>query len=135
MRVIRTIEKARRLRANQTDVERLLWSKIRDRQLSGFKFRRQVPIGRYIVDFVCKEAALIIALDGGQHSSITKYEADRRRWLEQHGWRVLRFWNNDVIENLSGVLEVILATVSTASDSPHPDPLPQAGEGDMTRWF
>jgi very-short-patch-repair endonuclease len=92
-----------------------------------------VPIGRYIVDFVCKEAVLIIELDGGQHSSITKYDGARTRWLEQHGWRVLRFWNNDVTENLSGVLEVILATVSAAPNSPHPVPLPQAGEGDMTR--
>jgi very-short-patch-repair endonuclease len=133
VRAIRTVEKARRLRSNQTDVERLVWSRIRDRQLSGFKFRRQVPIGRYIVDFVCKEAALIIELDGGQHSSITKYDIDRTRWLEQHGWRVLRFWNNDVTDNLNGVLEAILATVSAASNSPHPVPLPQAGEGDITR--
>jgi very-short-patch-repair endonuclease len=79
---MRTVEKARRLRVNQTDVERLVWSRIRDRQLSGCKFRRQVPIGRYIVDFVCREAALIVELDGGQHSSITNYDADRTRWLE-----------------------------------------------------
>jgi very-short-patch-repair endonuclease len=133
VRAIRTVEKARRLRSNQTDVERLIWSRIRDRQLSGLKFRRQVPIGRYVVDFVCKEAALIVELDDGQHSSITKYDADRTRWLEQHGWRVLRFWNNDVIENLSGLLEVILATVKVTPSNPHPDPLPQAGEGDNSK--
>ncbi len=86
-----------------------------------------------MVDFVCREAALIIELDGGKHASIAKCDVNRTRWLEQHGWRVLRFWNIDVTENLSGVLEVILATVNAASNSPHPIPLPQAGEGDMTR--
>src|SRR6266851_2339979 len=90
-RAIRTVEKARRLRTNRTDVERLVWSRIRDRQLSGHKFRRQVPIGRYVVDFVCREAALIIELDGGKHASIAKCDVNRTRWLEQHGWRVLRF--------------------------------------------
>ncbi|HEX3498505.1 MAG TPA: endonuclease domain-containing protein [Stellaceae bacterium] len=133
MRAIRTVERARRLRSNQTDVERLLWSRIRDRQLSGFKFRRQVPIGRYIVDFVCRERSLIIELDGGQHGSTTKYDAERTRWLEQHGWHLLRFWNNDVTENIDGVLETIPATVDAALSSPHPVPLPQAGEGDTTR--
>ena len=132
MRAFRTVDRARQLRSNQTDVERLLWSKLKDRQLSGFKFRRQLPIGRYIVDFVCRERALIVELDGGQHGSVTKYDSDRTRWLKHHGWRVLRFWNNEVAENLSGVLEVILAAVSASPSSPHPVPLPQAGEGDMT---
>jgi very-short-patch-repair endonuclease len=129
VRAIRTIERARQLRSNQTDVERLVWLKLRDRQLSGFKFRRQVPIGRYIVDFVCRDRLLIVELAGGQHSSTSKHDADRARWLEQHGWRVLRFWNNDVTENLTGVLEVILATVSASPSSPHPVPLRKRERG------
>ena len=132
MRVTRNIDKARQLRGNQTDVERRLWSKLRDRQLFGAKFRRQVPIGRYIVDFVCRESSLIIELDGGQHSSVSKYDIERTAWLERHGWRLLRFWNNEVIESLEGVLQTISARVISPSSSPHPVPLPQAGEGDKT---
>ena len=93
------------LRRNQTHVERLLWRAPRDRQLGGMKFRRQVPIGAYIVDFLCLEAMLIIELDGGQHTSET--DEPRQTWLEQQGYRVLRFWNNEVTENLVGVLTVI----------------------------
>jgi very-short-patch-repair endonuclease len=134
VRATHSIDNARRLRANQTDLERRLWSKLRDRQLSSTKFRRQVPIRRYIVDFACRELPLIIELDGGQHSSVRKYDADRTRWLAQHGWRILRFWNNEVIENLEGVLQTVMAAIESASSSPHPDPLPQAGEGeDFTR--
>jgi very-short-patch-repair endonuclease len=121
--------RAKQLRSDQTDVERRLWFELRDRRLGGYKFRRQVPIGPFIADFACWRAALIIELDGGQHAS--KVEEDRRRtaWLEQHGWRVLRFWNNEVIENLDGVLLQIVAALEPHA-SPHPGPLPHAGEGD-----
>src|SRR6185312_13119720 len=95
---------ARRLRANQTEVEKRLWARLRNRGLYGIKFRRQVPLGDFVADFVCADHGLIVELDGGQHSASD--EADRRRtaWLESHDWRVIRFWNNDIVENIEGVL-------------------------------
>jgi urease accessory protein len=97
---------AKTLRKNQTEAERLLWRQLRSKGLSGRKFRRQQPIGAYIVDFVCLEKMLIIEVDGGQH---TENENDRRRdaWLQSEGYTVLRFWNNDVLGNLEGVMERI----------------------------
>jgi len=89
-----------------TDVERRPWSVLRDRRLLGYKFRRQRPIGPFIVDFACIERRLVIEADGGQHAD---NEADARRtaWLERHGWRVVRFWNNDILLNAEGVAETI----------------------------
>ena len=103
---------ARRLRRDATDVERILWFALRDR-LPGWNFRRQHPIGRRIVDFACPERKLAIELDGGQHA--LRAEDDERRSLElgQRGYSVLRFWNNEVLENLDGVLETILRALST----------------------
>jgi len=103
----RTNPHARRLRRESTDAERRLWSYLRNRQLGGFKFRQQVTIGRYIADFACVECRILIEADGGQHGD----EADNERtaFLERLGWRVIRFWNNDVLENTEGVLQVILA--------------------------
>ena len=103
---------------------------VRNRQLRGYKFRFQATIGPYVVDFFCAEKRLIVELDGGQHGP----EADRRRtlFLEREGYVLERFWNNDVVENLAGVLQVIsdrLAELPRAPYSPSPDPLPQAGEG------
>ena len=100
-------ENARRLRRDATDAERRLWSALRDRRLSGYRFRRQFPIGRFIVDFACTRHRLIVEADGGQHADS---ETDFRRtaWLEEQGWRVLRFWNNDVLANTNGVVETIL---------------------------
>ncbi len=97
------------LRKRQTDAERILWYKLRDRQLDGAKFRRQQRIGRYIVDFVCLEKKLIIEIDGGQHNEAPTKEADERRtqWLETAGYYIVRFWNNDVLQNTEGVLENI----------------------------
>jgi len=100
--------RARRLRADSTDVEWKLWAVLRGRGLSGFKFRRQVPIDRYFADFACVEAKLVIELDGGQHADQIDYDDNRTRVLEQAGWHVMRFWNNDVIENLDGVADTIL---------------------------
>ena len=105
-----------------TDAERKLWRCLRSRQLSAMKFRRQHVIDRYIVDFVCVEAALVLELDGGQHAERVAQDADRTRKLESLGYRVLRFWNNDVLMNTEAVLEVILEAL--ASVSPHPSPLP-----------
>jgi very-short-patch-repair endonuclease len=97
---------AKTLRANMTDAERKLWSHIRDRQLLGFKFVRQLPVGQYIADFACREADLIIELDGGQHAENLRDE-QRTEALAQHGYGVVRFWNSDVLTNIDGVLEVI----------------------------
>ena len=99
--------RARQLRQDATDAERRLWSALRDRRLSGYRFRRQYPIGPFIADFACTRHQLIVEADGGQHADS---EADRRRtsWLEGEGWRVLRFWNNDVLANTNGVIETIL---------------------------
>ena len=103
-----TTARARQLRTQQTDSERKLWFLLRDRRLNGAKFRRQVPIGNYIVDFVCQEAKLIVELDGGQHADQAAYDAMRTNWLAEVGYRVLRVWNNDLTENEDGVLTAIL---------------------------
>ncbi|MFZ1991330.1 MAG: DUF559 domain-containing protein [Alphaproteobacteria bacterium] len=107
---------ARRLRRDATDVEVKLWKHLRSRQLEGAKFRRQVSIDRFVVDFCCLEAKLVVELDGSQHAD-NPADAARTQSLEQLGFRVLRFWNHEVNENLDGVLETIrLALIS----SPHP---------------
>jgi very-short-patch-repair endonuclease len=94
---------AKQLRANQTDAETVFWNRIRNRQLDGYKFVRQQPIIGYICDFVCRERRLIIELDGGQHNE-SATDAIRDRRLTEEGYRVLRFWNNDVLGNIEGVL-------------------------------
>jgi len=100
--------RARSLRRVPTRVESLLWTKIRNRQLGGFKFVRQEPIGPYCVDFACRERRLIVELDGGQHAEST---TDPRRDAElgAHGYRVIRVWNNDLVENTEGVLQMLLS--------------------------
>jgi very-short-patch-repair endonuclease len=104
---------AQNLRKNQTHAERLLWSKLRSRGLSGYKFRRQHPIDNYILDFYCHEARLAIELDGGQHAKTENLEKDSKRTvtLNQIGIRVIRFWNNEVLENLDDVVAEIVATL------------------------
>jgi len=97
---------AKKLRINSTDTEKYLWKYLRGRQLEGFKFRRQQSIGKYIVDFVNLERKIIIEVDGGQHSE-NKKDKLRDRWLEEQGYEVLRFWDNEVFKNIEGVLEVI----------------------------
>jgi very-short-patch-repair endonuclease len=124
------IDRARRLRRDQTDAERIRWSRLRDRRLNGLKFKRQVPIDRYIADFCCPDARLIVELDGGHHSADEEADAKRTAVLESCGYLVLRYWNNDVTKNLDGVLEDIVATLSRtpnvtlAPSAPHPGPLP-----------
>jgi very-short-patch-repair endonuclease len=100
-------EKAQELRKKSTDAERLLWRHLRAKQLEGLKFRRQEPIGDYIVDFVCFDRSLIVEVDGGQHLQEKAKDDERTRWLEGQGFKVLRFWNNDVMKNIEGVLRVI----------------------------
>ncbi len=106
---------ARNLRHHQTDAEKKLWSVLRGRQFENSKFRRQEPIGKYIVDFVSLEKELIIEIDGGQHNQEREIEKDetRTKWLERKGFRVLRFWNNDVLLNIDGVTSKILETINT----------------------
>jgi very-short-patch-repair endonuclease len=117
---------AKRLRRNQTDAERLLWFRLRDRRLEGLKFKRQMPIDRYVVDFCCSDARLIVELDGGQHSVSAEADAIRTKKLEEQGYLVLRYWNNDVLSNIDGVLETIVSTARQHSpEPPHPNPLPQ----------
>lgn len=119
------IKAARKLRRTLTDAERFLWFRIRDRRLGGWKFKRQVPIDRYIVDFVCNEARIIVELDGGQHATQLAADATRTEALEARGYLVLRFWNNDVLKNLEGVVESIKLTLDQIRpDPPHPNPLP-----------
>jgi very-short-patch-repair endonuclease len=98
---------AKKLRRNPTRAESLLWNKIRAKQIEGIKFRRQQPIGNYIVDFVSFEKKIIIELDGGQHAKAKKKDSKRDKLLTENGFTVLRFWNNDIFNNLEGVLEVI----------------------------
>jgi very-short-patch-repair endonuclease len=103
---------AKRLRREATDVEQRLWLAVRDRRLGGFKFRRQATIGPFVVDFLCAEMRLVIELDGGQHGAVS--DAGRTALLEGCGYRVIRFWNNNVLENFEGVLEGILAALNGA---------------------
>jgi very-short-patch-repair endonuclease len=102
---------ARTLRENPTEAERRLWSRLRKRQLDGYRFRRQAPLGPYVVDFACLAARLVIEVDGGQHSWRTEQDAMRKAWLEANGFQVLRFWNNEVQSNLDGVLETVRRTL------------------------
>jgi very-short-patch-repair endonuclease len=111
---------ARRLRKYSTDTEQHLWRNLRDRQIGGFKFRRQQPVGRFVVDFVNLEKKVVVELDGGQHA-IDPMDKKRDEWLRAEGYKVLRFWDNQVFSNLGGVLE----TIRNALLTPHPDPLPQ----------
>jgi len=99
--------RARQLRSAPTDAEIRLWSRIRRRQIGNFRFRRQHPIGPYVVDFFCPEAKLIVEVDGGQHAIREREDAERTQWLEQRGYSVLRFWNNEVLGNTEGVLLAI----------------------------
>jgi adenine-specific DNA-methyltransferase len=111
-----------------TDAEQLLWLHLRDRRFAGAKFRRQEPIGQYFADFCCVERELIIEVDGGQHDDAAQIEYDRWRTadFERRGFRVPRFWNNEVLGELTGVLEAIEEIIA----SPHPVPLPE-GEGTL----
>jgi very-short-patch-repair endonuclease len=102
-----SIAKARDLRRHMTDAERRLWWRLRAKQLGGLQFRRQVPIGGYIVDFACLKSKLVVELDGGQHASQVEYDDQRTLWLKGQGFNVLRFWNDDVLQQTDAVLQVI----------------------------
>ena len=123
---------AKKLRKNMTDSERLLWQHLRNRQLGGDKFRRQRPIGPYIVDFVCLEKKLVIEVDGGQHAGQVELDAKRSDYLKEKGYRILRFWNNEVLTETESVLTVILSSldgnITSLSPSSPPPPPPQENE-------
>ncbi len=128
------LEKAKELRVNQTNAEGLLWHYLQNKQLDGHKFRRQQPIENYIVDFICLEKKLVIELDGGQHNqeSSIKYDEKRTEFLKEAGFKVLRFWNDEIFKNMNGVLEVIYSNLNLFDPSPKSQAtstLPQ-GEGD-----
>ncbi len=137
MTALRT-ERARTLRRNATDVEAKLWGALRGRQLAGLKWRRQLPVDRYFADFGCKEARLIVELDGDQHLQQAGYDEARTAEMERCGWQVIRFANGEVRDDLENVLKRILDEVQTArgclpspshSASPSgPLPLPRTGE-------
>ncbi len=116
-------DRARQLRKNATPAEQALWQALRAKRFAGWKFRRQYPIGIYIADLACAAARLIVEADGGQHGG--EYDDRRDGWLKSQGWRVLRFWNNDIATNQEGVLTAILA----ALEGPLPNPSPTRGEG------
>ena len=118
----RHVERARGLRRNMTDAEQAVWYRLRNRALGGYRFRRQHDIGPYIADFVCKEAMLVLEIDGGQHGDRQHYDLHRTTYLQSQGYRVLRFWNNDVLADIQSVLEVVWKAL--ASPAPHPGPLP-----------
>lgn len=118
----------RALRRQTTDAERLLWRHLRDRRLGGFKFRRQLAIEPYIVDFAYLESKLIVEADGGQHVDQEKEDAARTEHLERLGYRILRFWNHEILNDTESVLERVLEGLNR---SPHPYPLPE-GEGEKT---
>ena len=107
---------ARKLRNDMTDAERRLWSHLRASQLGGIKFTRQLPIGPFVVDFACRSARLAIELDGGQHADSPADDA-RTQIIEAHGYRVIRFWNNDVLQNTDGVLTAILEELNLARNA------------------
>lgn len=122
-------QKALLLRKNQTDAEKALWQRLRNRGLQDLKFRRQVPVGPYVADFLCESARLIIEVDGGQHAENKEYDQYRDDFLRANGYEVIRFWNNEVLGNLDGVLEAITVKLSQGQKiTPHPNPLPR-GEG------
>ena len=114
---------SRRMRKEPTDAEKKLWQQLRMKQLGGLKFRRQVPVDHFIADFVCFEKRIIVELDGGQHCE-NQQDTERTEILKSKGFHVLRFWNNEVLYNIGGVLAEIMNIVN-----PHPCPPPQ-GEGE-----
>ena len=118
------LEFARTLRTTMTDAERALWVHLRAKRFQGWKFRRQQPISKYIVDFVCSDAKLVIELDGGQHSEQVNADARRTAWLESQGFLVLRFWNDAVLKETQAVLEEVLRNLPLS-----PTPLPQGERG------
>lgn len=117
------LENAKALRRTQTDAERKLWHCLRAHRFMGKKFKRQKPMRRYVVDFVCPKEKLIIELDGGQHADNTDYDKERDAWLNKQGYTVLRFWDNELIVEMESVLERIRLALCHEALSPDPSPV------------
>lgn len=120
-----SLDYAKALRTHQTDAENRLWYQLRAHRFMGLKFKRQKPVGRYIADFMCAKQKLIIEIDGGQHTEELEYDQQRDAWLRSQGYTVLRFWNNDVMQHMEGVLEQIRNALS-------PLPSPASGRGEYS---
>jgi very-short-patch-repair endonuclease len=123
-------ERAKALRKEMTNAERFLWFMLRGHRFSGLSFRRQAPIGPFIVDFVCQQHRLIIEIDGGQHAAASEHDRQRDKWLRSKGYRVLRFWNTEVLRNRPAVLQIIVDAVD--SKLPPSLSLPLKGGGDQS---
>ena len=126
------LDRARRLRREMTPQEKLLWAHLRDRRLQGAKFRKQMWLAGFIADFACPNARLVVEADGSQHADDSEYDAARSGAFARLGWRTLRFWNNEITENLEGVLTVIAEALPSPSHPAAPCgplPLPNMGEG------
>ena len=119
------IERARGLRSTMTDAEERLWMRLRRNQIAGRRFRRQVPIGPYVVDFACRKARVVLEVDGSQHAAASIEDDRRTAWLASRGYRVLRFWDNQVLTETDEVLESIRAALARAPTLPSP----ASGEG------
>jgi very-short-patch-repair endonuclease len=115
----RPTRRAQELRHAATPAERMLWTHLSRRQLGGYKFSRQMPVGPFISDFLCREKRLVVEVDGGQHAEREAQDLARTQYLESEGYRVVRFWNNDVLDNVEGVLIRILEALE---GRPTPDP-------------
>ena len=126
MEIIRS--HAKQLRRELTPEEKRFWYLLRSRRFADYKFRRQHPVGHYIVDFACCEARLAIELDGGQHQERQGYDARRTAWLNQKGWHIIRFWNNELWQNEEAVLWQILQALQTRLPSPRPSPYVRSGD-------
>ena len=118
------LNNAKTLRSQQTDAEQQLWHQLRAHRFMGLKFKRQKPIGQYMVDFICIEYRLILEVDGGQHIDRMEYDDERTAWLKSEGFMVLRFWNHEVLQKMEGVLERVRQAVAPSP----PAPLPPVGE-------
>jgi len=122
----RLLHFAKTMRHQPTDAENALWRQLRASRLFGHKFKRQQPLGNYIVDFVCFEQRLIVEIDGGQHADNAAADSERSAWLASQGFRVLRFWNDEALTKEVAVLDAIISALQI---SPHPNPSPTRGEG------
>ena len=128
----RPTAEVREARNNAIPHEEMLWRQLKGKRLAGLKFSRQMPIAGYRVDFVCRAEKLVVELDGSQHADAVGYDDARTRALEKAGYRVIRFWNNDLTSNMDGVLETIAAAALSGERAPTPYPLPQAGGEEKT---
>jgi len=124
--------RAKGLRGAATEAERVMWFRLRAKLFVGLKFKRQVPLGNFIVDFVCMELGLIVELDGGQHGEQLNYDRQRTGWLEMQGFTVLRYWNNQVMAELEAVLESLRLWVEAQELALSPSPSPASGRGETS---